>query len=331
MSLSRGLGLVAIAFIMPFTMRYLNHTTRQVDSTYADASCFLKLVKDTNEDHYKIHPVWRAIEPQTSCNTMEYLQKNASAKIEQFVQMWVTYKVGFISVISFVVLVWMNRPKVMDVILLLVVLDRMSQESQGYIHIVNDLTQMNGTILHHVPIWEGATQSNPGEGLKPIGEGMACTLLITQLGYMVATYFIVKCSRYPASIATAMFWPVNLFSSVFQMRKHHEVHSMGDAAAESLNPLDRWYYKCHIQGHHIDGGFCSHMNPGLVLHDPMTHLLGHLLEAGYLQYGTLAYEAAMVGVELLVFAASVGKMLLVVWFFTKLHTKIERAVCGKQA
>lgn len=331
MSLSRGLGLVAIALILPFSMRYSNFVTRQVDSTYSDSACYLKLVKDTNEDHYKLHPVWSAIEPQTSCNTMDYLEKNSSARIEQFVNMWVTQKMGLLSLLALVPLLWMNKPKLLELMVLLFYLDRMSQEVQGYVHIVNDITQMNGTILHHVPIWGGATQSNPGEGLKPIGEGMACTLIFSQMGYMIATYLIVKSSRYNAAIATAMFWPVNVASSVFQMMKHHEVHKMGDAAAVSLNPLDRWYYKCHIQGHHLNGLFCSHANPGLVLHDPMASLLGHLLKAGYMQHGTWAFEAVMVGVEVFIFAASVGKMLLALWFFAKVHAKIERAMCGKQA
>lgn len=327
--MTRALGLLATAFMMPFSMRLTNFACRVFDSTYSDAPCFLQMVKDTNEDHYKTHPMWRFIEPQTSCNTTDYLKKNESAYIEQRVNYWFTIGCAFVSILVFFFLVYLNKEKAVNLLVLLVLMDRVSQEAQGYVHIVNDMTQANGTILHHVPIWTGATQQNPAEGLKAIGEGNACTLIVANVGYMLLTYFIVKGSRYPATIAMAMFSPVSLISRNFQMKKHNEIHEMGEAAATSLNPLNRWYYECHIRGHHYDGSFCSHVNPGLLFHDPLMHLVGRMLEAGYLQFGTWGFEAVSFGIEVFIFAASGFKIFVFLWFCTKVHTQIEKALSGK--
>merc|ERR1711874_79497 len=147
------------------------------------------------------------------------MKKNADAWLEQQVYTQVTKICVLISSLSLLYLFWKKRPGVLSMIALLIFMERLSTEVQGYSHIVNDLTQMNGTILHHVPLWDGATSSYPGEGLKAMGDGMACTMFVTQFGYMFASYLIVKASRYDATIAMAMFWPVMNMSSLFQMRE----------------------------------------------------------------------------------------------------------------
>jgi hypothetical protein len=319
-SFSRAGGLVALLALLPLSMRLSMQAVRHFDPGYNDEACNLQMVKDTNAEHYMIHPLWSKIVPETTCNTGEYLKKQAEGTAEAVL---VTLFTVLTRVVAFVVVAWAGlRKDLPSLVAICLVAERMSSELQCFTHICNDITQMNGTILHHVPAWDGVGSS----GVKvQVAEGMFATVFISFIFFLVAMHLVFQGSRYSPKHAMALFFPVHAANVRFHMGLHVKVHDLGHAAASSSSwPWEMWYFKCHVQGHHVDGMFCSSASAAQLVYDPILLSLGSLVDGGYLQHGSKTWMAICFGMEIVVFAQAIFKMYLLVKILAFLHGWAER-------
>jgi len=319
------LAYAALIVFPSILSRVFTYVQRQRDSGYSDQACMLKIVNDTNPEHYALHPLWSLIEPDTQCSSAEYLHKQHTNKVDGKLTTRVMQTLTIGSVVGLAVTAFYGKVDSMGLVGIFLMCERMGQEMQGYGHLYNDITQMSGTILHHSPGWTGlGSGENNGDPAMP--EGQFNALVIPMTTFAVVMYFVTKGTRYSSLAAMFSFIPVCLATSGVHMRQHSRVHELGEAAAASWWPWDMWYYKCHIQGHHYDGSFCSVLNPALIVYDPVVHFLAYLMRNG-VRHGSTLWEAICVGTELFVAATTVLKMWLIVRAIGYVHTWAEQR-CG---
>jgi len=315
---------LALMVVPSFLTRVTNEVFRHFDPGYLDGDCMFRIVNDTNPEHYARHPVWKWIVPDTDCDAGEYLKKQLLFTPDTaMTQNTMTFMI-VVSAIGLVARACYAKFDKVNFLVIMFLCERMTQEMQGYTHILHDVTQQSGTILHHSPQWTGVGSASNALVVQHMAEGSFSSLIIPAIIFPGVMYVLLKGTRYSPLIAMLAFLPLNGMLTKGRMQMHAHAHDLGEAAADSWSPVIMWYYKCHVHGHHYDGSFCSLWHWTLIVFDPMLAGIGMLMENGLLQFGTTAWHVMCVGVECTIMAFAFIKGWLVISIVEFLQNKAER-------
>lgn len=281
---------------------------------YASPPCFLMLINETNPEHFRQHPIWSRVDPaHTDCpvSAESYLGMQRSNVTEsvfliRVIFLWMLSSLACVAIRC--VRSSKGKGEWLNYLVLFLATERIAVETQAFIHFLNDATQMNHTIMHHVPQWDGlgsADLDHDGDHTfaPPMAHGATLTTLLSQIAASIAMGIIIDSSDFRRYENKGYWILCGGFICVFNiiyMLLHKRLHGMTERQImESAWYYDRTFYQCHVQGHHFDG---SCIKSSMDVHDFALFGLGHLLRDDWLVYDSFLWHIACVVVELFLFA-----------------------------
>ena len=299
--------LLAYPFIMQIIYFSLNHVHPEVNNQYKDSDCFLKLINETNSEHFSKHPLWPHRGYESKCDAIEYGRIQASQNVLEglvlkgFVSTEMLVSTGFIIYETL-----QGRPPSLSLISFGWVA---AMNMQYTLHYQHDMHHFVGNLVHHAG--PGAIEEKGAGGAVfgySVPHGLAPNIIVYEfiapaIMYM-AYQFIQPLTIAPFSHYVAIRGVFALMKMRLQTRTAHPYLHKED---QSMFPwplsviIDD--YNCHITQHHQDGT-CLGVVDVLPLNYLYTLLMkGHgiLYRDGYVQNGTFLHKMVNIFMDYILF------------------------------
>lgn len=231
-----------------------------VNAMYASPNCLLKLVNTTAPQHYAIHPVWKDMVYDDSCDLNVFVQQQFDNKV-QFVFFEKSCALLFVVAVASLLF---NLRK-------LISLRGVVSTMMGYClalngvmnllmitHFEQDVTFFSANIMHHADISAFTDQSNASL-VHTLPQGFVLTSLLNMIYanafvYVVAKYDpVAKRGYYPLLLA-AIFALQTIRALVMIKEGHPELHNIATEEGQYASMWSQEFaaYR-HVFIHHVNG------------------------------------------------------------------------------
>jgi hypothetical protein len=235
-------------------------TRNYFNSTYADPKCLMKLVNTTAPQHYEVHPFWKDIVYDDSCDLAPFVQQQFDNKFEfVFFERFcavlfvvaaavVLYKLPTLFSLRGIVSWLLGAGLAVMAIINMLMLS----------HFEQDITFFSANIMHHADISAFSDQSNASL-VDTLPQGFMLTSCLNMLYgygfvYCVAKYDrVAKKSYYPLVMA-ALFALQTIRSLLIIKTGHPVFHEIASEEGKNANILSKEFaaYR-HVFIHHVNG------------------------------------------------------------------------------
>jgi hypothetical protein len=256
---------------------------------YKDGECLLKMVNDTNSEHFDQHPMWPHRGFSSTCDTQEYfdiMQHN------EYEHLFTTVLVQGGALLGIGAFLYSPTPLVqlLPYIPVAAISTAMVFVTAHYQH---DNTFLCGNIQHH------SNYKNDGEngsGIKTVPHGVANPILFAQLLVMFLVHRFFAAARNERLVFAdflKVYLPFQAAWLVWNMLYvHPHVHNEG--ASIYPWPLNHVMqdYEGHVLCHHVTGLCMSSMPLTGEPHDLLLELHGYLYKADIIHRQTFSEDVA---------------------------------------
>lgn len=228
--------------------------------SYANPMCLMKLVNTTAPEHFAVHPFWKDVTYDDSCDLHAFVQQQFENKFEfEFFEMTCTalfasataavlYRLRDLMSIRGVVSVILGYALAMMAVMNILMIS----------HFEQDITFFSANIMHHSDISSFSEKSNASL-VDTLPQGFMLTSLCNMIYAYTFVYFVVKNDRiakqaYFPLVVTALL-AVQTVRAILIIKKGHPVlHEIASEAGKDAHFLsDEFAAYRHVYMHHVNG------------------------------------------------------------------------------
>lgn len=293
--------------LYPFIIRGLYLLRQSFEPIYMNSNCLLDLVRISSPEHWDLHPLWK----QYTGNSNATCESITNVPIDDF--FLYTFKTGTYEFTIFYSIVFLHTvycsfcflkrlftgkiTSVVGVIAGAILAFCHASLLLLFSHYQNDLTHLNGNVMHHSSFTvEGTSNATFVNTLPP---GLIINYLLNYLTvylmmYVSLDYFKIDKWAY-FSLSSSM-----IIAKIFLQMKviHPYIHQH---AKSWYGPFIAKYfvddYTGHVLCHHVNG-YCLGDTPFYSkIYDGMLYAHAKIYELGYFEFKTPAYYALNIAVD----------------------------------
>lgn len=269
------------------------HSGSDVNYNYKDGECLLKMVYDSNLDHYNAHPLWPHRGFESDCDTQEYFnvqQKNIWEFRLSFAWLMGGALVSLLSI-------FIDPPKhsVFRYLPLAIISTGMTFITAHYQH---DITHSCGNIQHHTNF---QNDGENGSGIRTVPHGVLIPVVAAQLSVVYVVFESIKGCKYLRFWNyVRVFFITNCCWLLWSMLVVHPyIHSQHQSIYPwPLNLIFQDYYG-HIQCHHVNGLCLGSIPFTGIFHDVLMKFHGNLYQHKLIERLTIEEAVANYVVDII--------------------------------
>ena len=235
-------------------------TRATFNPTYASPMCLMKLVNTTAPQHYAVHPFWKDITYDDSCDLGQFVQQQFENKFE-FIFFEKACAVLFVAAVAIVLF---KLPKLLSMHGIVSSILGYGGAIFGVLnllmisHFEQDITFFSANIMHHSDISAFTDQSNASL-VDTLPQGFLLTSMFNMIYAYLFVYWVAKNDRiaskaYYPLVLTALF-AIQTIRALISIKKGHPVlHEIATEEGKDAFFLSSEFsaYR-HVYMHHYNG------------------------------------------------------------------------------
>ncbi len=155
--LACGAFLLAYPFLLKSSYKTLNyiHANDQskISIPYKDGECYLKLLNETNHEHYLAHPLWSHRGYDSDCDAIQYARQQALYNQQEARLLMATSGLESVAAGAYLAYSFFSPGIGVGSLVQLLVLGWLgAMEMQYSLHFQHDMTHLVGNLVHHAGI-----------------------------------------------------------------------------------------------------------------------------------------------------------------------------------
>lgn len=231
-----------------------------VNPTYSNPMCLMKLVNTTAPEHYAIHPFWKDVAYDASCDLAPFVEQQFNNTFE-FIVFGRVLKA--ILVLAFLALLF-NLSKLLSLRGVVTSVVGYGMAVFGVMHLLmishfeQDITFFSANIMHHSDV-SGFTGQSNASLVDTVPQGFLVTCFLNMayaflFAYVVAKYDPVASKAYTPIVLVALFGIQTIRALTIIKMRHPVFHEIASEAGKDAFFLSEEYqaYK-HVYVHHGNG------------------------------------------------------------------------------
>jgi len=334
--------LIGYLVAYPFIIRALYLLRQSVEPFYMNATCLIDLVRESSPEHYDLHPLWKYYQQNsnitcTDITGMEiedyfnHIYKNGTT--EFYIFYGIAFAFAGYGLICFLKQLFTGKVKSFIGVLGCAIL---SWNHGSLFHLLahyqNDLSHINGNVMHHSSFNVGGDNAALVNTLPP---GLLINFMQNFVTVWMMMYVILDYLKVDKWLYLNLSGPLILAKFFLQMKIIHPfIHTQHKSwYGTFISPLISKYimddYKGHVLCHHVDG-YCLGDSPVYGwYYDWVLYYHGKLYELGYLRFQEASHYISNILLDYFLLVSCFVMMVVTVFVMYPLLPKAVQAEASK--